>query len=474
MEKELQENEQQIKLPKNIRQVGTIDRKSRIYMEDYVVTYLKQIANAIHGDFGAAALYGNVTHIDGTKYVFVSGAVFSESNDSIEDGPYESMLLYFKEIAEEYFDTLQPVGVAVIHKESVRIPAKWHKKINLCGLLGRGEVFVDILKDSKSEEYAFVHEDGIEIKDGHFIYYDKNEAMQNFLVEWHEHEHNQVLDEISDDISAERDEIISSSCRMLLGDKKENHRQSLFAFCSSASSIMLLVGMCAVGVLLMNHYSKTQNVSGENTTISTISQTDAFDQTSVINLGQAMNEVSEEINANSNANELTLDDFKQGIEETSQDISNEQANVDANNSSQLNDNNETYQLENQINSSEMNIAENNFENVNTEGININENSLEDIDGNNENYIIESDTINHNENQLQQNNEQNNEQNNIVETSSGIQNNYDEYQIERGDTLFKICMRRYGNTENMEEICIINNIENPDSILYGQTIELPHN
>lgn len=47
-----------------------------------------------------------------------------------------------------------------------------------------------------------------------------------------------------------------------------------------------------------------------------------------------------------------------------------------------------------------------------------------------------------------------------------------YTIQRGDTLIGICMRQYGSDERVAEICTLNNISNPDDIKIGQKIFLP--
>lgn len=47
-----------------------------------------------------------------------------------------------------------------------------------------------------------------------------------------------------------------------------------------------------------------------------------------------------------------------------------------------------------------------------------------------------------------------------------------YVIERGDTLTNICMRNYGSDARVQEICQINSIADPDDIKVGQKILLP--
>ena len=47
-----------------------------------------------------------------------------------------------------------------------------------------------------------------------------------------------------------------------------------------------------------------------------------------------------------------------------------------------------------------------------------------------------------------------------------------YTIKRGDTLIGICMNQYGSDQRVAEICALNNISNPDDIKIGQKILLP--
>lgn len=47
-----------------------------------------------------------------------------------------------------------------------------------------------------------------------------------------------------------------------------------------------------------------------------------------------------------------------------------------------------------------------------------------------------------------------------------------YRIEKGDTLYTISQKMYGNTDKVKEICELNQIADPDNIKYGQKILLP--
>ena len=57
---------------------------------------------------------------------------------------------------------------------------------------------------------------------------------------------------------------------------------------------------------------------------------------------------------------------------------------------------------------------------------------------------------------------------IRETAAGIQ----EYTVQMGDTMTKICRQYYGNLEKLTEICALNGISQEDIIYPGQKIRLP--
>ena len=47
-----------------------------------------------------------------------------------------------------------------------------------------------------------------------------------------------------------------------------------------------------------------------------------------------------------------------------------------------------------------------------------------------------------------------------------------YIVKRGDTIMSICKKYYGNTEKLNEIIAVNNIEDADKLYIGQEIKLP--
>ena len=63
-----------MELPRNITQIGEADEHCKIYVEDYVVSYLKQLNPLARDKTMAAALYGRRKTEEGVSFLFVYGA----------------------------------------------------------------------------------------------------------------------------------------------------------------------------------------------------------------------------------------------------------------------------------------------------------------------------------------------------------------------------------------------------------------
>ena len=61
--------------PKNVRQVGNVCDTPKIYVEDYVDTYLNQIKEQAKEHCTGAFLVGEKTEIEGIDCLFIMGAV---------------------------------------------------------------------------------------------------------------------------------------------------------------------------------------------------------------------------------------------------------------------------------------------------------------------------------------------------------------------------------------------------------------
>ncbi len=126
-----------MQIPKNVVQTGQVDACRKIYIEDYVHTFLKQYQKK-EADF---CLYGTRETEDGVSYYFLYGAAKEEPG-------WETM-------EKRYFSGYQRIGEATFDE-----------------------------KDS-----WFFFEDGYSAAmDGYFVFYEQNEDMQSYLIAMHQNQ----------------------------------------------------------------------------------------------------------------------------------------------------------------------------------------------------------------------------------------------------------------------------------------------
>ena len=63
-----------MELPKNVTQIGKSYRSCKIYVQDYVMSYMKQMNRYAEDKEMAVALYGKRAMEQGVSYLFVYGA----------------------------------------------------------------------------------------------------------------------------------------------------------------------------------------------------------------------------------------------------------------------------------------------------------------------------------------------------------------------------------------------------------------
>lgn len=175
------ENEE-INLPKNIRQVGNPGGRHKIYMEDYVYTYLRIQAQTERKS--AAVLLGKSCVNRDMRYTFISGAVECGQAVFQFDNIYldESFWEYIYMEAKESFRDAAIVGWFVgVQGEALTLSASIesaHRKY----FAGRDKILM-LMDAEEDEELFYIYEQGyLQKREGYYIYYEKNIAMQEYMV----------------------------------------------------------------------------------------------------------------------------------------------------------------------------------------------------------------------------------------------------------------------------------------------------
>lgn len=245
-------------LPKNIRQIGGPVGTTKVYIEDFVVTFLKALTTDKNTFVRGAILFGEKKSIDNETVIFIRGAVEGQNIElDLDETVFDDKVwreIYQKK--ERFFPDLEVIGWALSRMGfSVRLNDKI-KKTHFENFPGDGKVLY--MTDHLEGEDAFYVYRGQDLvrQSGYYIYYEKNPMMQEYLIE-----RNQKLKEaVSYEtmLEAKRDEKIVRQFRTIVQEKQKSSRTKDMMKRLSSSAAMLLVLILAGG---MFYYSRLDNSS---------------------------------------------------------------------------------------------------------------------------------------------------------------------------------------------------------------------
>lgn len=141
-----------MELPKNVVQVGSIGKDYKVYVEDYVVSHLKEL-NRLAGDRSmAAALYGTEQIEEGVRYFFIYGA-----------GKAESLKKEVRHLSQAQ------------KQETERIRKRFFPEYDFVGY--------SFLEGNFIEGFYLFDQELCRYIEGYSQFYEKNEGMLNYLLE---------------------------------------------------------------------------------------------------------------------------------------------------------------------------------------------------------------------------------------------------------------------------------------------------
>lgn len=241
-------------LPKNVRQIGNVSDEPKIYVEDYVDTYLNQLKDKAKEEPVGIALAGEILVLEGQPVVYISGA-FRLAEVEVrgkEISLKEETVKQMETDRKKYFPETEIVGWGLIEdgkpmgrsREVGRIHSKYFSK----------DQSVFIWKDSLDGEevfYAFKYGELMQMG-GHYVFYEKNPAMQNYMISTRK-KIGVTPSEVFEDRAAKD---FRSVVRERM-DAKSDRQNSRLIYITSA---LLVVVVLVIGVSTMNNYDKMEAV----------------------------------------------------------------------------------------------------------------------------------------------------------------------------------------------------------------------
>lgn len=177
----------EFELPSNIKQIGSIGDGPRIYMEDYVCTYLKQFAESGGHCEKVAFLIGKHLVIDSQSVLFINGAVqgkYSEYENGIENFTQKSFS-YAEEQIESYFKGFEIIGWMQSQPGYSVFLNPAYSKYHMTHFRKPYHMLFVIDPVEKLNAFYVWNAEMTALAEakGYFVYYDKNPGMQAYMID---------------------------------------------------------------------------------------------------------------------------------------------------------------------------------------------------------------------------------------------------------------------------------------------------
>ena len=359
--------EKNLPKPKNVKKIGTPKDYKKIFIEDYVHTFLKRYSSEQNAITRVAVLLGKSERAGGQRYLYIKSA-YPVAQVTEKQGKFNFTEKVWGDVyqdCEKYFPDQEILGWFLARRgvtvEKNAVIEETHRTY----FSGADKVL--FMMEPLKQECGFFAFDGNRFtkQTGYYIYYEKNEPMREFLAE--------TNGEKKKGQEVEKPDVAMANFRKILKEKQvkkiKRRKKAISYGMKVAIALVFFVG----AVALKNQTDKIQRMEEQ--------------------LSGRLEEVSQEVLSE----QVVIEELSGDVEAAA----------------------EVTELETEPPAEEA-AAE---------------------------PTIQPEPV----------------------TEVPV---YEQYQVQVGDTLAKICRDKYGSDERLPEICALNEIENGDYIQVGEIILLP--
>ena len=241
------------KLPKNTRQIGERDQSVRLYLEDYVNTYLKRLFPKGGQDLRVGVLLGTSEEHDGIPYLFVDGAL--EMEDVAEQGEKveltESAWKKVYQDMDRLFPKRSVLGWFLCGAPGAALSPLNYWKQHGQYFAGKNQLMY-LNSGLDGEEAIYItSSDGFYQLRGYSIYYERNQMMQDYMIARKDilREESKTDDRAIRDFRKKMDEHKTAAVR-------QRSAVSVLSGLCSVLAVMVLAG----GVAMFNNYKRLREM----------------------------------------------------------------------------------------------------------------------------------------------------------------------------------------------------------------------
>ena len=244
-------------LPKNVRQIGNVSDNSKIYIEDYVDTFFNQLCEKTDQTIKGAFLIGEIVREENEEYIYVYGAV--QMKEVLHKGKeiYVNDSTWKKgcEMCKEYFGGAEILGwFLAAPGQAIEIN---HNIMKVHQKLFPREKSIFVVKEAREKDekyYVYKYKELMESA-GHYIYYEKNAEMQNYMISLRKKTGMTPSEIIEDTVTKNFRNAIQNKVQKKGTKGKKTHSRFMYAL-----STFLVLVVLITGVTMMNNYDKMKGM----------------------------------------------------------------------------------------------------------------------------------------------------------------------------------------------------------------------
>ena len=399
-------------MPRNVRQIGLANGDYRIYIEDYVYTFLCSLAEdeKPEGQGSVAVLTGEIQWTADMTCVFVKGAIAADGMEAAAEHIDFSEKLWQKlqEDKDQYFPEQEIVGWFFAQPQITMEITELFVKVHLRHF--GGEKILMLMDPGEREDAFFRYDGGMMAKlSGYYIYYEKNSQMQTYMIERSQKEGGEASEEVEDRAVRNFRKIIDSKNPEERGEEKT----SVFSY---AATVCLALAVLVAGAGFYRNQQEKTEVPEDYRAASA----------SVVQITPAVTEPVRSVSVSTKAVQTQKPVQTEKPVQTQEAVQGTPVPT------------ETLQKREKI-------------------------SITPEPRRSKKQSVSEET---------QKKDNKTEEKKTEETSAAAGNPGETYVIRPGDTLYQISLNRYGTVEAMEQICALNGISANEIIYPGQVIVLP--
>lgn len=307
-EKEKEEAAKSGWIPKNIRQIGNPEGQRKIYIEDYVVSYINKIARPENIYSRGAILVGESKNTKNGSAIFISGAIEAGNLELDMDETVFNNEIWTKiyDTIKSYFPDLEVVGWFLSRLGfSTQINEKI-QKTHLENFSGKDKVLYVV--DSLEQEDAFyLYDQGrLRKQTGYYIYYERNENMQHYIQSKSEKE-ERILNPIE---QKDREVVTRVRSQVRRGEKKRKKN-----LVPQVAGFIFATGMLATGITVMNNYDKMRILETKLERLNLTMEKKQEEENVILNEGEK-EDVWQSVQMGSQTPALEMEENQEKTEET--------------------------------------------------------------------------------------------------------------------------------------------------------------